>query len=217
MKTLERQKATRLRERGLTYYEIGQLLAVSKSSLSLWLRNVPYEITNETRHKRKIASINTGQLQHQRKLERVNRIRQEAKQEITEINYEKLKLLGIMAYWAEGSKTKDSLVKFTNTDPNFISFTLKWLREVCNVPNDKIKVHIRVHNDIDSKKAENFWSKLTGMPRKNFYKTTIKKSGSCGKRYNKLNRGIAFIIVCDTNLFYKINGWIEALMDNISN
>ena len=212
MKIVERQKAIELRRGGLTYSEIGQSLKVSKGALSLWLRQTPYMPTEETRQRRKIASINNGQVLHRRKMERIIKIKREAKQEISNIKPKELKLLGIMAYWAEGSKTEDGLVKFTNTDPRFIKFALKWLREICGVPKEKLRLHLRVHQDINKEESEKYWSKLTEIPKKQFFKTTIKASGSSGKRFSKLSNGIASIIVCDVKLFYKIMGWIESLV-----
>ena len=90
---------------------------------------------------------------------------------------------------------------------------MKWLRKICCVPETKLHLHVRVHRDTDVEKTERYWSEITKIPRKRFYKTTIKTSGSGGKRYNKLSNGIASIKVCDTNLFYKIKGWIEGLIE----
>lgn len=214
MKIVERQKAVELRRKGLTYKEIGKRLSVSKSSLSLWLRNIPYVPTEESLQRKRMASINAGQVLHKRKLKRISRIKALAKREIPNIKPEAIKLLGIMAYWTEGSKTDDSHVKFTNTDPRFIKFTLKWLREICKVPEEKLRLHLRIHPDTNRERAEKYWSKLTDIPSERFYKTTIKTSGSNGKSFNKLSNGIASVTVCDTNLFYKIRGWIEGLIDN---
>lgn len=83
------------------------------------------------------------------------------------------------------------------------------------MPEEKLRLHLRVHRDIDKEKAERYWSEITKIPRSRFFKTTIKTSGSNGRRYNKLNNGILSVIVCDTNLFYKITGWIEGLIKRI--
>ena len=214
MKLDEREKAIKLRKRGLTYADIRQRLKVSKSSLSLWLRKVPYVPTEKTLQKRRIASIRSGQILRQRKMRRITQIKSAAKEEIANIKSNDLKLLGVMAYWTEGSKTQDSLVKFTNSNPEFIKFVLKWLREVCGIPEEKLRVHLRIHSDLDRRKVELFWSNISGIPLSRFNKTTFKISGSNGKRYNKLKHGIASIKVCDTNLFYRIMGWIEGLIEN---
>ena len=213
MKIIEREKAIGLRKQGLTYREIEGLLNVSKGSLSLWLNSIPYLPSEASNQTRRIASINAGQVLHRRKIDRVSKIKAAAKQEIKKIDTDTFKLLGVMAYWSEGSKTNDGLVKFTNADPGFIKFAVKWLRVICDVPEEKLRLHVRIHSDTDKEEAENYWSSITGIPKNRCYKTTLKKSDSNGKRFRKLSNGIASIIVCDSNLFYKIMGWIEALID----
>jgi len=215
MKTAERQKAIRLRKDGFTYSEIEQSLNVSRGSLSLWLRNIPYTPRGDVKNKRRLASFRNSQVLHRRKIQRISQIMTLAKGEIININPYELKLLGAMAYWTEGSKTKDSLVKFTNSNPKFIKFVLKWLREVCKVPEEKLRVHLRIHDDLYRRKTEQYWSKISGIPLNRFYKTTFKISDSSGKRYNKLKYGIASITVCDTKLFYKIMGLIEGIIENM--
>ncbi|MBU3958850.1 MAG: hypothetical protein KKH29_00230 [Candidatus Omnitrophica bacterium] len=211
MKIAEREKAIELRKKGLTYNEIVTFLKVSRSSLSYWLRNIPYIPTGEVRERRRLASLQSGQVLHKRKLERITKIEKIARQEIGEIEFDELKLLGIMAYWVEGSKTEDAIVRFTNSDPIFIKFILRWLREICKVQDEKLRAHLRVHPDVDKKEAENYWSKVTGIPLAQFYKTTAKISGSGGRKYKKLGSGIAAITVCDTDLHYRIKGWIDGL------
>jgi len=215
MKIVERHKAIELRKKGRTYSDIAELLGVSKSSLSLWLRNIPFTLSDDVRNRRRLASLRNSQVLHRRKIQRVSQIMTAAKEEISNIEPYELKLLGAMAYWTEGSKTKDSLVKFTNTNPKFIKFGLKWLREVCNVSEEKLRVHLRIHHDLDRRKIEQYWSKITGIPLSRFHRTTFKTSSSNGKRYNRLEYGIATITVCDTNLFYKIMGWIEGIVSNM--
>jgi hypothetical protein len=211
MKIVEREKAIQLRNKGLAFSDIRNQIKVSKSTLSYWLRAIPYTPTAAVSDRRRLASIQNGQVLRKRKMERVGGIKNEAKQEIEKIGLAELQLLGIMAYWAEGSKTLDSLVQFTNADPDFIKFALRWLREVCDVKEAKLRVHLRIHPDVDKKTAEDYWAKVTNIPLTQFHKTTAKVSGSGGRKYNKLGNGIATITVCDTNLYYKIIGWIEGL------
>jgi len=138
----------------------------------------------------------------------------QGKSEIQSMGLSELRMIGAMAYWAEGSKTLDSVVKFTNTDPDLILLMVRWLREVCNVPRDKLRLHIRLHPGEDAAGVERMWSAVTGIPRDQFYRTTLKKSESGGKTKRKIRWGIVSIIVCDTKLFYRIKGWINALKDS---
>ena len=152
---------------------------------------------------------------HKRKIQRVSQVISEAKREILNVNPYELKLLGAIAYWTEGSKTQDNLVKFTNSNPKIIKFILRWLRQVCFVPDEKLRIHLRIHEDLNKKEIESYWSEITGIPLKRFYKTTFKISNSNGKRHNKLKYGIATIIICNTDLFYKIKGWIEGVIEKM--
>jgi len=215
MKIVERQKAIELRKKGLTYSEIEQYLNVSRGALSVWLRNVPFTLSEDARNRRRLASLRNCQVLHRRKIQRISQVVTAAKEEILNIKPYELRLLGAMAYWTEGSKTEDNLVKFTNSNPKFIKFVLKWLREVCCVPEEKLRIHLRIHRDVNRKKIEQYWSKITRIPLNKFYKTTFKISDSSGKRYNKLKYGIASVTICDTELFYKIMGWIEGIIENM--
>ncbi|MDO8519432.1 MAG: helix-turn-helix domain-containing protein [Deltaproteobacteria bacterium] len=213
MKIEEHKKAIELRHQGLTYPEIGKILGVGRGTLSHWLKTVPHTPSQESLSRRMAASIRNGMKLRERKIVRVTLIKENAKQEIEASRFtnEVLKLLGIMAYWCEGSKTQDSAVKFTNSEASLIKFMMRWLRIVCEVPESKFRIHIRVHPNVNHDDAKIYWSNVTGVPISQFFKVTVKVSESGGKRPNQLPYGIVTINVCDTNLMYRIRGWIEAL------
>jgi len=217
MKSDERNQAIFLRGRQQTYSEIAKALSVSKGSLSRWLRRVPYTPSEATLVKiRRVRLENTSATgAHLRalKAERVSRDLSEGKAEIKTLGLAELRIVGAMAYWAEGSKTVDSIVKFTNTDPDLIVLMIRWLRVTCGVKERKLRIHLRLHPGEDVRKTEMFWSKKTGIPLKQFYRTTLKVSDSGGKTKRKLKWGIVSIIVCDTRLFYRIKGWVNALKE----
>lgn len=215
MKIEERKKAIELRNQGLTYPEIGKLLGVGRGTLSYWLRAIPYTPREETKNRRRESSIRNGMLRRLRKIERVSIIKAAAKNEVNIISCESLKLLGAMAYWCEGSKTQDSVVKFTNSEAILIQFMMQWLRVVCEVPDNKFRIHLRVHPNVNHDEAKKYWSKITGVPLSQFFKVTTKVSESGGQRPNQLPFGIATINVCDTSLTYKVRGWIEALGESL--
>ncbi len=215
MKIEERKRAVELRGKGLTYPEIGKILGVGRGTLSYWLRSISYTPCQETLNRRRESSIRNGLKLRQRKIERVAKIKEEAKREINALSYEALKLLGTMAYWCEGSKSNDSLVKFTNSEETLIELMMKWFRLVKKVPEGKFRIHVRVHPDEDVDKIRRHWSKVTSVPLSQFYKTTIKVSESGGLRPNKLPYGIVSIAICDTNLFCHIKGWTEGLLKGV--
>jgi hypothetical protein len=217
MKPEEREKAISLRGQRLTYSEIAKTANVSKGSLSRWLREIPHTPREATLEKVRAMQIQNTRATSARlkaeKRDRVNSGLANGKAEIKTFGLTELRMVGAMAYWAEGSKTVDSVVKFTNTDPELIMVMVRWLREVCNVPERKLRIHLRLHPGEDIQEAERFWSEKTGIPLEQFYRTTLKVSGSGGKTKRKLRWGIASVIVCDTRLFYRIKGWINALKE----
>lgn len=163
---------------------------------------------------------NKGQTNEAAKRSRL--VRLEARSEISVITSSELKLIGTALYWAEGYKrpkrrggreitTHD--VSLANSDPALIKMFLAFLREVCDVPDEKIKISLRAFSHQNPAVLQKFWIQITGLPPGNFTKTlNIISRSSQGKRpYNQLPHGVIQIRVADTALFHKIMGWIEAL------
>ena len=115
-----------------------------------------------------------------------------------------------MLYWAEGSKEEREIVDISNSDPRLIQLALRWLRVVCEVPDEKIRIQMHIHTDLDLEECIQFWSRVTGLPRNQFQKTQIKLS-SLGHRKKRLYFGTIKIRVCDKQLYRRIQGWIQGL------
>ena len=208
MKYKERILAVELRKEGLSYKEILRNIKVSKSTLSIWLREV--ELTGEQKNrllskmdkvryevaKRKVAD----------RKKRTEIIIEEAKKEIDSLSKDLLFFVGIAIYWAEGAKNQTEAVKFANSDEKMILLIMKWLREICRVPEKKFKVHIHMHTLHVRKDIIKYWSGITGVPTNQFYRPYV-KSTSLGQRRNILYNGTCSIIIHDKNLFRKILGW----------
>ena len=216
MKAVEHHAAIAFRQEGLTFSAIQCRLGVSKATLSRWLKHIPYQPTPETLTRRRLASIAAGQVLHRRKLQRVAQIQDEAERSLPVLTRDVLHLLGIMAYWTEGSKTPNGVVAFTNTDPLLIRLVQRWWIECCGVDSRRLRLHLRVHDDVAIADAEAYWRSVTGIPADQCEKTTVKESGSGGRRIRKIRHGIAAIKVCDTNFYYRIQGWIHGLTNQLT-
>lgn len=224
----DRQKALKLRLEGKSYTEIKNILGIPKSTLSGWFTGLELSPKAKARIQKRVYSgtlkglIKRNKNQTHLAVQRMRTIRKEAEAEINKLTVEDLKLIGSSLYWAEGYKrpivrngrelTHHS-VALTNSDPKLVMIFLKFLREVCGVPNDKITADIRIYEHMNEKALFNFWQKTTNIPTKNFGKIYygISKS-SLGKRpFNRLPYGTISIRVNNTNLFHKIMGWINGL------
>lgn len=119
---------------------------------------------------------------------------------------ERLRLAGVMLYWAEGCKGWGT-VKFVNSDPAMIKLFLTFLREICGIWEERLKLLIHMYPDHNESELIDFWSKTTRVPKKNFYKSFIHK-GAKGTYKKKALYGTITINYSDKKLLEKINFWI---------
>jgi hypothetical protein len=73
-------------------------------------------------------------------------------------NETKLKYLALGLYWGEGNKIPKQGVRITNSDPGVIKQFYKYLVEVCNVNNHKIKFYLQTFKDNEIALAKTYWS-----------------------------------------------------------
>jgi hypothetical protein len=217
-----------LREKGLSYNEISKKLGIPKSTLSYWLSKL--EISKEAK-KRLADRVHIGSLnglikrnKNQTVLarERAEKILSLAKKEVAGLIGNKLFLIGISLYWAEGYKkgaygSKWKAVDFANSDPELVKIILKFFRKICKVDDDKIKVQLIAHKNVDINKAVNFWSNITKLSKNQFIKTYCSPSSLSknSRKFNSLTHGTVHIRINDVKLFFRIIGWIEGLKLNI--
>ena len=116
-------------------------------------------------------------------------------------------------YLGEGGKTSRGMVRLANSDPDVIKIMMRFFREVCKVPETKFRgsIHTFVHADVN--KSEEYWSKISGIPRHQLYRTYVKQSSASLFKRNTLPFGTFDIYVCDTRLFLTIMGWIERIKE----
>lgn len=123
-----------------------------------------------------------------------------------------LKITGIMLYWGEGAKTGGT-VKFANSNPDMIRVFLLFLRGICGVDEDRIKIIVHMYSDLDWGSLEKFWSSVTRIPLENFYTPQILK-GKVGTYKNKSLYGTATIHYSDVRLLKLILRWIDEYKDH---
>ncbi|MFH1542538.1 MAG: helix-turn-helix domain-containing protein [bacterium] len=212
MKYREKQQAVKLREQGASYSDILSILSVSKGTLSKWLKSIP--ITNEQKKKLRgrAKSRYAGAKANQAKaLNRQNIIFKEAKANVGELFKKSLFLVGLMLYWAEGTKN-GSTVAFTNSDPRMIKLMMCWFREICVVPEEKFRILVFIHSLQVNDKWRHYWSGITGVSEDRFIKPYIKPSITKHRR-NKLYNGTCAIRISSVDLMVKIKGWLEGALE----
>lgn len=213
------EEAQRLRREGYSIKEISRTVNAAQSSVSLWVRNVSLTHAQRLRlhakthapeviEKRRVARLENEAKKRQFHIDR-------ASNEVGNLTRREVWLIGTALYWAEGGKTQRT-VRFSNGDPRAILIMLTYFRDVCEVKEDKLRVHIHIHESLDAIAAEKYWSKITKIPRTRFYKTYCKPNSSSKNLRNTLPYGVCDIYVSDVKLFLKIQGWIRGIYDAIN-
>ncbi|MEK9152397.1 MAG: helix-turn-helix domain-containing protein [Patescibacteria group bacterium] len=152
MKTALRQKATAMRTDGWSYNTIAEALGVSKSTLSNWLRALPYSPNEKVKERIGAARSKSAEIRQQSRLASINRMREAARNELGNLSKRDLWLLGIGLYLGEGSKLHEQS-RLINSDPEIIRIAMAWFRESCHVPNENFSLTLHIYPDIDETAA----------------------------------------------------------------
>ena len=211
-------KAQFLRKKGLSVKEIQKKLRVSRSSVSLWVRDIQL---NKKQLERLYLNKKTGALRgsiigaKKKQREREDLTRRliiEGRKEVGNISSRDRFIAGIVMYFAEGDK-KDGHVSFCNTDPNAVRFMVNWIKEFCNPPEEKLRGALYIHDDLSEKKARKYWSKLTGIPLTQFTKSYIAKNNPSRLRKKKHIYGVFRVSTSSVVLHRKLMGWINRTLE----
>jgi len=208
MKFSDKFKAIKLREKGLSYAEIRKVIPVSKSTLSIWLKNIKLSKQQKLRLSKLQATGYLGAKKNQiMALSRHKEIRRIAVKEATNLIKNPVFAAGLMLYWAEGDKRSGG-VEFSNSDPDMIKLMMKWFREFCSVPEEKFRIGLFIHTLHNKEGCLNFWSNITRLPISQFNKPYIKPA-IFSNRKNELYEGTCAIKIHSRDLMTRILGWLD--------
>ena len=216
-KTAFRAQAVILRKKGLSYNEIRRQIPVSKSSLSIWLKDILLSPRHRARlYTKQIQILSRGsQSQHERREREVDKIIADAKAEVhLPLSKDTFKFLGAALYWAEGSKTKN--FEITNSDPLLIAFMVQWFHDTFGVPAVRLKVHLNIYPQQNERDIRKFWSNLTGIPVNNFGKSFIKPPNKGYKKNNLYYGTIKVRVPKGTDMRIRIFGWIQGALQELA-
>src|SRR5688572_9993297 len=121
-KVAERKRARELRAEGWTMPDIAAELDVSRGSVSLWTRDVPFE----PQPRRRARNRQPNALQRAKSAE-IEKLLAEGREIIGDLSHRDLLIAGAALYAGEGDK-RDGAVGFANSDPAMIALFLRWFR-----------------------------------------------------------------------------------------
>jgi hypothetical protein len=210
------QRARELRTQGLSYNEIVAQLGVSKSSVSLWVRDIPCpERFSYVHNERRVEGL--------RKYNEARSARHAAESEaaaaeLGELTEREILIGGAIAYWCEGAKNKPNRkanrVVFINSDAGLITFFLRFL-DVAGVDRGDLILRVHIHENADAEAAQRFWLGVTGTRPSQFRSPTLKRHNpkthraNAGENYHGCLR---IDVRRSAALYRRIEAWALAAM-----
>lgn len=206
------RQARQLRRSGIPIKRIAARLGVSSSTVHRWTRDV--ELTPE-----QVETIRKG---WERGVERRGRKwaercreRRRRYQAIGRAQAklgDPLHLAGCMLYWAEGAKSRNTLM-LANSDPQLLRMYVRFLRESLRVESEAITLRLNVYldNDLPLGEIEEYWLSLLQLPKSALRAHTIDHlpTSSSGRKPNKLRYGVCSVKVNSTELVQHVFGAIQ--------
>ena len=211
----KRLLARKMRAGGKSIKEISRLIKISKSSASIWCRDIV--LTSEQiqhLHLRMVKGGYKGRLK--------GALLQKTRKELKIKNYQKLGiktikllknrdllLLGLGLYLGEGSKFANQF-RFTNSNPYLIKLIILWLKKLFDVKRKDFVFSVMINqlHQFRGKEVKDYWVKITSANINQFNKTIFIKSKS-RKVYQNLNEHFGTLNVGvrkSSDLQYKILG-----------
>ena len=215
MKTRDRDEARRLRrEEGRSVKEIERLLGVSRSTASIWVRDIPLTDAQRASLKRRNPIYN-GQFAGAAANAERGRTRRLAYQEQGRLRAKEcgpLYVAGCMLYWGEGAKSRN-YAALSNADPEVLRLFGRFMRECFGVADLRMRVTCHLFADHISKQreVEQFWLDGLGLPQACLRKSVVNRysRSSQRKRFNRLPYGTCKVVVYSTEIVQMIYGSIQ--------
>jgi transcriptional regulator with XRE-family HTH domain len=215
VKTNERARARELRvSEGWSIKQIAREVGVSRSSVSLWVRDI--ELTDAQR----AALLERNPAFNRQRSgwlvvaarRRAARVRAQEQGRALARRGDTLHVAGCMLYWAEGSKMRNSL-QFCNSDPEMIRFFVRFLRAYFPLSDEQIRVTCYLYPDHawQQRQVEQYWLDVLGLGRSSLCRSVVNRisRSSQGKRIRTLPNGMCRVVVNRTDVVQSVWGSIQ--------
>jgi transcriptional regulator with XRE-family HTH domain len=200
-----REKARSLRcERRLTIDELAERLALSRSTIYYWVRDLSFERTGRA---------NAGQRRGNRAMRRKYRLLREAAYQDGLTSFDELALDPtfrdfVCLYIAEGYKRDRNSVAICNSDGAVLVLAVRWIRRLsCKRP----EFAIQYHADQNLAELRRFWAELLGIDPEAIRWHRKSNSGHLKGRGWRSRHGVLTTRVSDTYLRARIEAWMHRL------
>jgi hypothetical protein len=202
-----REKARQLRrEKKLTIDEIAERLAIGRTTVFHWVRDMPRP--QRCLHRRGSAhQIGSSAMQAKHK-----RYRDEAYElgrwEFPRLAAEPQFRDFVCMYIAEGYKRDRNRVSLCNSDPAVVRLADRWIRDFSRNP---VTYSIQYHADQSIEELRRFWSAELGVSGSHIKFQRKSNSSQLRSRVWRCRYGVISVRASDTVFRARLQGWIDRL------
>jgi hypothetical protein len=204
-----REKARHMRvRRRLTIDQIAERLALPRTTIYYWVRDLPIHDSVRRSRPRQAARLK-GNRAMQRKY-RILRERayQEGLDSFAELARDPTFRDFVCLYIAEGYKRDRNIAEISNSDTTVIQLATRWLQRLNRKP---LTFSIQYHADQDLTELCRFWSEALGIDASTIRLQRKSNSNQLRGRTWRSSNGVLSVRVCDTLFRARLQAWIDCL------
>ncbi len=213
------QQAVLFRKRGFTLAEIAKICAVSKGTVSKWLKNNDISSAVTKQNKKRAGQENAKRLAlmtKARKKERALRyleIERSADVEFKHYRNHTSFLAGLMVYASIGDMQNSGSIRISSSrmlvHKAFINFAVEYL----GVEKKKIKLLLLLYPTHNEEMCMKKWQRATSVPYAQFHQNQIIHNSP---KRQPLHHGVGNTIIGNTVLKRKLIRWIALLQKELT-
>ena len=211
-KRLEQDQARALRALGWSLPAIEAELGVSRSSVSLWCRDIEVPPGEWTRRLRAPAAGRKKNPLQAAKEAEIERLHAEGAARLADLSEREHLIAGVALYAGEGTKGGNAL-GFANTNPEMVRFFCAWLRRHFDIDESRLRMRIYLHEGLDLDATQRFWSEVSGVPVAQF-RAAYRAVPDPTIRKAKHLQGCAYVGYSCATTKRTIMGLVEALLSS---
>jgi transcriptional regulator with XRE-family HTH domain len=202
-----REKARQLRQqKQLTIDELAERLALSRTTIYYWVRDLPIPRTESQSLAQQRASRANKQ--------RYSRLRREAyeegRQTFAELSLDPTFRDFVILYLTEGYKRNRNKVAVANSDPALIRLAARWVN---HLTSNAVAYSIQYHADQDLPELCRFWAaELDVDPASIRLQRKSNSNGLAGRTWRS-RYGVLTVSCGDTYLRARLQAWIDCLKE----
>jgi transcriptional regulator with XRE-family HTH domain len=205
--TYIREKARQLRrEKKLTIDEIAERLAISRTTIYYWVRDLPIQRDYERMRKAACAAARANRRIWK---ERRDAAYQQGLAEFDELSKDPTFRDFVCMYIGEGYKRTRHDVALGNSDPAVVALAYRWIKSFAVNP---VLFYFQHHADQDPEELVEFWSVYLGAPAADFRFRRKSNSGQLNGRVWRSRYGVLSVRTSDTMLRARLQAWIDCVV-----